>query len=76
MEYEMNNGMDVEIEYFADQYDRKCIEIDTVTWRGVGIMHVLTAEEMDELYAACYEYECDLAVCAAEDRADAMRDGS
>ena len=76
MEYEMNNGMDVEVEYFADQYDRKCIEIDTVTWRGVGIMHVLTRDEMDELFSACYENELDLAVCAAEDRADAMRDGS
>ena len=76
MEYEMNNGMYVDVEYFADQYDRKCIEIDTVTWRGVGIMHVLTREEMDELFSACYQNELDLAVCAAEDRADAMRDGS
>jgi len=76
MEYEMNNGMDVEVEYFADQYDRKCIEIDTVTWRGVGIMHVLTRDEMNELFSACYQNELDLAVCAAEDRADAMRDGS
>jgi hypothetical protein len=76
MEYEMNNGMFVEVDYFADQHDRKLIEIDSVTWRGVGIMHVLTREEMDELFSACYQNELDLAVCAAEDRADAMRDGS
>jgi hypothetical protein len=76
MEYEMNNGMLVEVDYFADQHDLKLIEIDSVTWRGVGIMHVLTREEMDELFSACYENELDLAVSAAEDRADAMRDGS
>ena len=76
MEYEMNNGMLVEVDYFADQHDRKLIEIDSVTWRGVGIMHILTREEMDELFSACYENELDLAVCAAEYRADAMRDGS
>ena len=40
MEYEMNNGMFVEVDYFADQHDRKLIELDSVTWRGVGIMHV------------------------------------
>ena len=66
MEYEMNNGMLVEVDYFADQHDRKLIEIDSVTWRGVGIMHVLTREEMDELFSACYENELDLAVGAAE----------
>ena len=66
MEYEMNNGMYVEVDYFADQHDRKLIEIDSVTWRGVGIMHVLTREEMDELFSACYENELDLAVGAAE----------
>ena len=66
MEYEMNNGMFVEVDYFADQHDRKLIEIDSVTWRGVGIMHVLTREEMDELFSACYENELDLAVGAAE----------
>ena len=76
MEYEMNNGMLVEVDYFADQHDRKLIEIDSVTWRGVGIMHVLTRDEMDELFSACYENELDLVVCAAEYRADAMRDGS
>ena len=66
MEYEMNNGVLVEVDYFADQHDRKLIEIDSVTWRGVGIMHVLTREEMDELFSACYENELDLAVGAAE----------
>ena len=76
MEYEMNNGMLVEVDYFADQHDRKLIELDSVTWRGVGIMHVLTRDEMDELFSACYQNELDLAVSAAEDRADAMRDVS
>ena len=66
MEYEMNNGMFVEVTYFADTHDRKLIELDSVTWRGVGIMHVLTREEMDELFSACYQNELDLAVCAAE----------
>ena len=62
----MNNGMLVEVDYFADQHDRKLIELDSVTWRGVGIMHVLTADEMTELFGACYEYEQDLARGAAE----------
>jgi hypothetical protein len=76
MEYEMNNGMLVEVTYFADQHDRKLIEIDSVTWRDIGIMHALMTFEMDELFSACYQNELDLAICAAEDRADAMRDGS
>ena len=76
MEYEMNNGLYVEVTYFSLSHDRKLVELDSVTWRGVGIMHVLTRDEMDELFSACYQNELDLAVSAAEDRADAMRDGS
>jgi len=66
MEYEMNNGMFVEVTYFADQRDRKLMELDSVTWRGVGIMHVLTRDEMDELFGACYDHEYELMVGAAE----------
>ena len=66
MEYEMNNGMLVEVTYFADQYDHKIIEIDSVTWRGVGIMHALTSDEMNELFGACYDHEYELMVGAAE----------
>ena len=72
MEYEMNNGMLVEVTYFADQHDRKLIEIDSVTWRDIGIMHAMTADEMTELFGACYEHELDLAVGAAEARYEMM----
>jgi hypothetical protein len=76
MEHELKNGMVVEVGYFADTHDRKMMDIDEVKWRGIDVMHVLTTSEMDELFAACYEYEADLAAMAREDRYDAMRDGS
>ena len=76
MFYEMNNGMEVEVDYDVDPHDSKRLEINLVKWRDVSIMSALMPFEMTELFAACYEYEADLALCAAEDRYDSMRDGS
>jgi hypothetical protein len=74
MFYEMRNGMEVEIDYYVDPHDRKCLEINSVKWRDVEIMSALMPFEMSELFSACYENEEQLAVCAAEDRADAARE--
>jgi hypothetical protein len=76
MFYEMENGMEVEVDYDVDPHDRKCLEINSVKWRDVEIMSALMQFEMTELFGACYDYELDLSVCAAEDRYDSMRDGS
>ena len=76
MFYEMSNGMEVEVDYDVDPHDRKCLEINSVKWRDVSIMSALMPFEMTELFSACYEYQYGLAVCAAEDRYDSMRDGS
>ena len=74
MEYEMNNGMLVDVDYCVDPHDWKCLEIESVDWRGIKIMHVLSADEMNELFTACYEAELDRARCAAGDRYDAHRE--
>ena len=76
MFYEMNNGMDVEVDYDVDPHDHKCLEINSVKWRDVSIMSALMPFEMDELFSACYADDLDRLVCAAEDRYDSMRDGS
>ena len=75
-DYQMDNGMYVDIDYDVDPHDSKCLEINTVEWRGLNIMHLLMPFEINELYAACYEDDADRARCAAEDRYDSMRDGS
>ncbi len=67
-------GMEVEIEYFADPHDQKIIEIESVQWRGLDVMGRLNAYEMALVYEASYEAERDSAICAAENRADEMRD--
>jgi len=76
MFYEMNNGMEVEVDYDVDPHDRKCVEICSVKWRDVEIMSALMGYEMTELYGACFEDAEEWRLCALEDRADALKDGS
>ena len=67
---------EVAVYYEQDNRDRKYIEIGEVDFRGVDILSDLKDRTLGDIYSACYEHGLDMAVGAAESRADAMRDGS
>jgi hypothetical protein len=73
MEYEMNNGMVVDIVFEQDRHDRKYVEVLGVDWRGIDIMAALTDLEMSEIKDAAYEGALDAAVMAAEYNYEARR---
>ena len=67
---------EVAVYYEQDNLDRKFIEIGEVDFRGIDILSDLKAQTLGDIFDACYEHGLDMAVGAAESRADAMRDGS
>lgn len=66
----------VTVYYEQDNLDRKFIEIGEVDFRGIDILSDLKAQTIGDIFDACYKHGLNLAVGAAENRADSMRDGS
>ena len=76
MDFELKTHMTVGVEYSADPFDNKCIEITSVKWRNIEILSALTMMEMDDIYAEIYEQEWDRARMGREDRYDMARDAA